>query len=66
MFRSIDSLQKNLFILLLYASAFIGVITDITGATNKTAFYFASDALIMILGMMSLPAIKARLAYISC
>ncbi len=61
---AIDSFQRKVFIVLLYLSAFSGVISDIAMGGNRTIFYGIFDVLMIILGLTSLSALTVRLTYI--
>lgn len=62
--NAVNSFQKNLFVLLLYSSAFFGVITDVAGITSHTPFYAAFDGLMILLGVLSLAEFRGRLVFV--
>lgn len=62
--EAINKFQKNIFILLLYSSAFFGIAIDLAGIESRTAFYAAFDAMILLLGLLSFSKMKGSLAYI--
>jgi len=61
---SVRSIDKIIFILLLYISGFSGFITDLFMGSNKTALYVLYDGLIFLLALTSLSYIRSGLASI--
>lgn len=59
---AVNNFQKTLFTILLFTSAFSGLISDIAGI-GKGGFYFAFDVMIILLSLMSITYVKGGLAY---
>ncbi|MBO9571456.1 MAG: hypothetical protein J7497_04515 [Chitinophagaceae bacterium] len=62
---AIDRFQKQLFVFLLYSSAFFGIVTDLAKINSKTPFYAAFDLIIILLALTSFSYLKGTLAYIT-
>src|SRR5688572_8786098 len=63
--EAINRFQKNIFVLLLYASAYYGFVIDLAGIHSRTAFYAVYDGMILLLGLLSFSKLKRGLVYIS-
>ena len=61
MHLAIDSFQRKLFMVLLFASSISGLIAQYVLSGNKTPIYAAYDAIIITLGISSLSYIRAGL-----
>lgn len=62
--EAVNNFQKNVFILLLYSSAFFGIIVDLAEIESRTPFYAAFDAMILLLGLLSFSNLQRPLSYI--
>lgn len=62
--EAVNKFQKNIFILLLYSSAYFGIAIDLAGVESRTAFYAAFDGMILLLGLLSFSKLRGSLVYI--
>jgi hypothetical protein len=62
--EAINRFQRNIFVLLLYASAYYGFVIDLAGIKSRTAFYAVFDGMILLLGLLSFSKLKGGLVYI--
>lgn len=62
--EAVNKFQKNIFILLLWSSAYFGIAIDLAGVESRTAFYAAFDVMIFLLGLLSFSKLKGALSYL--
>src|SRR5690348_11980147 len=62
--NAVNNFQKTLFILLLYASAFSGFLSDIALGGGRTMLYVAFDGLIIFLSIISIAYLRGRFTWV--
>src|SRR5690349_13649464 len=62
--NAVNNFQKQLFILLLFASTFSGFLADIALEGGRTMLYVAFDGLIIFLSMLSLGYLRGRFTWV--
>jgi hypothetical protein len=61
--NAVNNFQKQLFIILLYASTFSGVLADIALSGGRTMLYVAFDGLIIFLSILSLAYLRGKFTW---